>query len=154
MAAGYARTELSGNAPRWLFRCSAGEGCELLGQMGVQYSYGDVVDINNAGEIIGHFYEGLQLPIRTFRYSDAEGFVIINPDSPYDFEPTDINDRGDIVGTMNLGDGVYRAWHWRDGALTELGTLGGQNSNAYYVNNEGVVVGSAVTSNGVRRAFR
>jgi probable HAF family extracellular repeat protein len=60
-----------------------------------------------------------------------------------------INDRGWIAGVANLtGDNVEHAALWRDGVVTDLGTLGGSNSNVDFPvkNNRGLIAGFAQTS--------
>jgi probable HAF family extracellular repeat protein len=60
-----------------------------------------------------------------------------------------INDRGWIAGVANLtGDNVEHAALWRDGVVTDLGTLGGSNSNVDFPvkNNGGLIAGFAQTS--------
>jgi probable HAF family extracellular repeat protein len=58
-----------------------------------------------------------------------------------------INNRGWVEGLSNLaGDHEQRAFLWRNGVMTDLGTLGGPNSNAYYSPNEkGELAGNAET---------
>jgi probable HAF family extracellular repeat protein len=59
-----------------------------------------------------------------------------------------INNRGWVSGTSDLpGDTVTRAALWRDGRLTDLGTLGGANSAvAFPSHNDHFVVGVAETA--------
>src|SRR5215469_8149913 len=60
-----------------------------------------------------------------------------------------INNKGWIAGEANLsGDGVEHAALWRDGAVTDLGTLGGDNSAVALPvkNNAGLIVGFSQTS--------
>jgi len=60
-----------------------------------------------------------------------------------------ISDRGWVVGSANLaGDLNGHAFLWRDGVMTDLGTLGGQNSQEQWPvkDNRGLIVGSAETS--------
>lgn len=59
-----------------------------------------------------------------------------------------INDRGWVTGTSDLsGDTITRAALWRDGRLTDLGTLGGQNSAvAFPSHNDRFVIGVAETA--------
>jgi probable HAF family extracellular repeat protein len=61
---------------------------------------------------------------------------------------TSINDRGWVTGTSDLsGDAVTQAALWRDGRLTNLGTLGGQNSAvAFPSHNNRFVIGVAETA--------
>jgi probable HAF family extracellular repeat protein len=61
-----------------------------------------------------------------------------------------ISDRGWVVGTADLaGDQIYRAFLWRDGVMTDLGTLGGPSSSEQWPvkDNRGLIVGAAETSN-------
>ena len=60
-----------------------------------------------------------------------------------------ISDRGWVVGSANLaGDQNVHAFLWRNGIMTDLGTLGGQNSQEQWPvkDNRGLIVGSAETS--------
>lgn len=60
-----------------------------------------------------------------------------------------INNKGWIAGVANLtGDTEEHAALWRDGVVTALGTLGGDNSNVNspVKNNSGLIVGFAQTS--------
>jgi probable HAF family extracellular repeat protein len=59
-----------------------------------------------------------------------------------------INDQGRIAGVANLtGDTEEHAALWQDGVVTDVGTLGGDNSNVDFPvkNNDGLVVGFAQT---------
>jgi probable HAF family extracellular repeat protein len=62
--------------------------------------------------------------------------------------PSTINDRGWVVGGSTLAGGQSgHATLWRDGAITDLGSLGGPNSLALGVkDNRGLVAGLAETA--------
>ena len=59
-----------------------------------------------------------------------------------------INARGWIAGFSNLADGTRHAALWRDGAITDLGTLGGPHSSVAWpgISSNGMVVGIAQTA--------
>jgi probable HAF family extracellular repeat protein len=55
-----------------------------------------------------------------------------------------LNNRGQVIGTSNLiGDLTHHPFVWEAGHLTDLGTLGGQNAEAWWINEAGDIVGNA-----------
>lgn len=61
---------------------------------------------------------------------------------------TALNESGQVVGSS---DG--HAFLYSGGAISDLGTLGGNNSIAYAISDNGQIVGLSDTSNGTTRAF-
>ena len=62
-----------------------------------------------------------------------------------------ISQAGDIVGYSNNGSGVFRAFIYRQGVMTDLGSLPGSASRdhqAFAVNDHGLVVGVGRTTDG------
>ncbi|HEX8606030.1 MAG TPA: HAF repeat-containing protein [Pseudoduganella sp.] len=59
---------------------------------------------------------------------------------------TDVNTTGDVVGETRYSDGTRRAVLSRDGIVSELGTLGGGESYATAVNEQGTIIGASLTA--------
>jgi probable HAF family extracellular repeat protein len=94
---------------------------------------GNVGGINGSGVVVGSREEGSSTRAFVFR----DGAVVDLVDPAIRSEATAINERGDIVGAANARAFIY------DGALRDLGTLGGNNSVARGLNSRSDVVGQA-----------
>jgi probable HAF family extracellular repeat protein len=56
-----------------------------------------------------------------------------------------VNQSGVVVGTSYDAKGNFRGFVWSNGTMTPLGTLGGQWSEGYAINNKGQTTGIAYT---------
>ena len=52
-----------------------------------------------------------------------------------------LDDRGEVVGMTRTNVSAGRAFFWRQGKMTDLGTLGGRSSEALAINDRGMIVG-------------
>jgi probable HAF family extracellular repeat protein len=71
------------------------------------------------------------------------------------FTPNGINNKGQVIGTVQFPGGIGRAAIWTpgQGGPQDLGTLGGQESYPMDINDNGQVVGFSYTLSGVQHAF-
>jgi probable HAF family extracellular repeat protein len=130
---------------------------------------GDARDINAGGTIvggaaIGNFFHAFRFQNGTMTDLGTVG----DDEQSYAFA---INDAGDIAGQSINGLGglqvrsdwagnsgfvgyvASRAIVWRNGAILDLGALGGTDAAAFGINNAGDVVGSAQVSTAVNRIW-
>lgn len=104
--------------------------------------------INEAGQVTGYGFT-----------SFAEGFLwdggfshLGSLDGTGLSSGADINESGQVVGSSRAPNGDAHAFLWENGAMQDLGTLGGV-SGATGVNDAGVVVGQSQAPSGNFRAF-
>lgn len=104
--------------------------------------------INDNGQITGHvFIDGYP---ESFLYENGN----LNYLNVGEFLPRDININGDIVGSIYEDGTPTHAGLFRNGSLFDLGTLpGGIRSDAFAVNDEGVIVGELQGGDLGRQAF-
>src|SRR5713101_7381718 len=96
------------------------------------------------------------VPFITHTFEWQKGVVtdlgsLAGPD--YCSEPFWVNDRGEIVGASEngqidplLGINQARAVLWKDGQITDLGSLGGYEVAAFGINNHGQIAGNSTNT--------
>ena len=117
------------------------------------YPLSGAAAINERGQIVGAASDGFRS--RAVLWEDG-AITDLTPTGWAWCAASDINGRGDVVGTCARPAGFNMAVLWRDGVLTELGVLPGSNeSAAAAINDAGVVIGSLRTTSEDRStAFR
>lgn len=98
--------------------------------------------INDRGEVVG------QMVNKAVLYRDG-AVRDITPPGAVSAVANGINNRGEVAGSVSFCDFVdgnclnirARAFIYRDGTFTILGTLGGRDSHAFAINDDGQVVG-------------
>lgn len=68
--------------------------------------------------------------------------------------PNVVNNHSQVAGFSNLaGDQTQHPFFWERGVLTDIGTFGGDNGEAVWMNDAGQVVGTADLADGTHHAF-
>ena len=125
-----------------------------LGYLGVVDGSNYATAINDSGQVTGYGTS----------YSNATSYLYSNYNRIYlpflYSQPWDryaaaigINNNGQVVGSARVATKDYHAFLYSGGTMTDLGTLGGNSSDARGINNNGQVVGSSTTLSGDSHAF-
>ena len=110
------------------------------------------LQINNRGQVVVTAFE--QSPLRGTLYLYRKGKVTELGSLGGGFAwATDINEKGQVVGSSVTSHGDTHAMLWQKGTMMDLGTLGGNWSRADAINNKGEVVGVSRTASGETRPF-
>ncbi len=134
------------------FRCD-GSSMENLGIKRAWWTAG--YSINNSGVVAGQGkLQGMDYA-RALTFSPG-GAITILPALPGGGNSAfALNDAGVVVGhSWNEDIPAGHAFAWQNGLMTDLGTFGGVESEAYGINNAGQIVGRAETASGNLHAFR
>lgn len=124
-------------------------------------SAGAASAVNDRGQVVGWFGSGT--PSSNLRrhavlwHREVATDLGSLPGRPYS-EAVDINERGRVVAnsysiTSELLQVETRAFLWRAGRQTNLGTLGGARTGAIAINERDEVVGSSTAASGREHAF-
>ncbi|SPE58628.1 hypothetical protein SBV1_2760003 [Verrucomicrobia bacterium] len=85
--------------------------------------------------------------------NSSYSLVALDPTPGFDsLHVASLNNRGQVVGSLDSTNQETHAFIWENGLLTDLGTFGGAKSLASGINDAGDIVGTILT-NGERHAF-
>ena len=107
------------------------------------FAHGNAAAVNDHGVVVGSFGPAPTLLTTGFRWSESDGLSIIPPLAGPRSLAGGINHHGDIAGasTVSPSSPLHAVVWWRDGTVTDIGTLGG-NTQGVAINRRGEVVGN------------
>jgi probable HAF family extracellular repeat protein len=104
-----------------------------IGRLGIWYA-SQTVAMNDVGQSAGNAFYGVGERMRGFVHSDADGVLRVIPTLGGDWSLAyAINNSAQVVGvgtvdSTNPFDPVRHGFMYQDGAMQDLGTLGGRSS--------------------------
>jgi probable HAF family extracellular repeat protein len=107
--------------------------------------------INNQGQVIGYMTTRGDTSIHPFFWEKGV-LKDLGTFGGSQGQANDINEAGEAVGGAILANGLYRAFLWRNGSMTNLGTLGAA-SQAWAINSKTQIVGATGNTQSDQRAF-
>jgi probable HAF family extracellular repeat protein len=112
--------------------------------------------INNAGDVVGETF-GVCTGVGESWLNRNGAITYIGFGAYNEGRADGVNNRGQVVGTacLEVEGRPNHAYVWKSGTITDLGTLGGTNSEATAISDTGQIVGfSLVSGDAAEHAFR
>ncbi|MGW4947691.1 hypothetical protein ACWEOZ_39575 [Actinoplanes sp. NPDC004185] len=106
-------------------------------------------DINNRGDIAGSTISADGAETEAALWRDGR-LIRLTPPVGIASIAIDVNERGQVVGTVRVPDSGWHAFLWENGVFTDLGALGGTESYPVGINDRGQVGGNAGDSSDLR----
>ncbi|PYP66353.1 MAG: HAF repeat-containing protein, partial [Gemmatimonadetes bacterium] len=121
-----------------------------LGTLGASGAFSQAKAVNRLGQVVGTSRDGLGRS-RAFLWSETAGIADLEPCAGVSSSANDINERGEIVGGGDTGFGDFHAYLISEGLSFDLGTLGGNESEALALNRLGQVAGHSRGGGGLAK---
>jgi probable HAF family extracellular repeat protein len=113
----------------------------------------EAIAINSTGEIAGWSTAPGGADDVAFLYSSGSMIDLGTIDGGTSSVANGINDAGTVIGNSDTASGGERGFIYRNGKMTDIGTLGGANSAVNAINDNGVITGSSEDASGVTLPF-
>ena len=124
-----------------------------LGTLGGETSWANA--LNDNLQVVGESEFAGGTGAKAFLWETGEMHVLPAPHPDWDGRAAfDINSAGKIVGYGYGVEGVLHALLWRNGEVTDLGSLSSMESKAYGINDDGVIVGYSLVSENIGHAVK
>jgi len=143
-----------GTTHAFLYNIATGAHTDLHPLLATGGSYDTAYDINDAGQIVGSEEANASGSVAGFMYDTVAGKATQLVSLGGDSSAAIISSSGPIVGAGRNSANAIRALLWNNGALTDLGDLGGGYANAESINVNSIAVGESSISGGSAFAFR
>jgi probable HAF family extracellular repeat protein len=112
-----------------------------------------IIAINHRGDIVGQYWVRGVVHAVLWRNGTPIDLGSLPGGSTTLLFAQPLNDKGQIVGRTLDANGEERAFLWQNGAMTNVGTLGGTYSAAVGINSHGQIAGTSGTAAGASHAF-
>ncbi len=133
--------------------------CEgLMTDLFPQADFSVATDINEYGDVIGYFQNDAGLSVAFLRSANGKITELDTLGGEHS-NALGLNNLAQVVGFSSLPNGHHRAFLFENGKMRDLGALAndaGENdttSEAFEINNQGVVIGESVSLGAPARAF-
>jgi probable HAF family extracellular repeat protein len=144
-------SQLAGDASSSFFLWSSGTG--MVDLRTIDPAITDVVEINDAGQIIGT-YVAPNGESHAFLYTPGSGLLDLGTLGGTSSAPTGLNNRGDVVGMSTLADGTSHAFLWTaDDGMEDITALAGVPNARRLNDNYQTLVGANRAARGFNVPF-